>query len=146
MITNSVKDDIKSAMKSGDTFKRDTLRMLSSAFKQVEVDKRVEIDDKIACEIIQSEIKKRNDSATQYKAANRDELAQKELKEIEILSSYLPKQLNESELEAEISAVIKSLNANSLKDLGEVIKVSREKIGAKSDGKSISQMAKKLLS
>lgn len=146
MITNSVKDDIKSAMKSGDTFKRDTLRMLSSAFKQVEVDKRVEIDDKIACEIIQSEIKKRNDSATQYKAANRDELAQKELKEIEILTSYLPKQLNESELEAEISAVIKSINANSLKDLGEVIKVSREKIGAKSDGKSISQMAKKLLS
>lgn len=146
MITDSVKNDIKLAMKAGDTFKRDALRMLSSAFKQVEVDERVEVDDKRACEIIQSEIKKRNDSATQYKNANRDDLAQKELKEIEIFSSYLPKQLNESELEAEILAIIKDINASSLKDLGAVIKASREKIGAKSDGKSISEMAKKLLS
>ncbi|NLY03422.1 MAG: GatB/YqeY domain-containing protein [Campylobacter sp.] len=145
MIYEQIKNDIKDAMRAKDNFRRDTLRMISAAFKQIEVDEKIEIDDERALQILQSEIKKRNDSATQYKDGAREDLAEKELKEIDILQNYLPKQLLANELEEIILETINELGATSLKDLGSVIKVAREKIGARSDGKSISQVAKSLL-
>ena len=94
-VKEQILNDIKEAMKNKDNFRRDTLRMVNSAFKQIEVDERVELSDERIFSILQTEIKRRNESATQYKAGNRDDLAQKELEEIAIISVYLPKQLSE---------------------------------------------------
>ncbi|NLK67305.1 MAG: GatB/YqeY domain-containing protein [Campylobacteraceae bacterium] len=145
-IKEQILEDIKTAMREKESFKRDTLRLISSTFKQVEIDEKTTLDDERVLAILQTEIKKRDDSATQYKNAGREDLASKERDEIEIIKAYLPKQLSPEELESEIKAIINELNASSIKDLGAVMRAAREKIGAKSDGKSISSMAKKLLS
>ena len=137
-------EDIKMAMKEKDNFRRDTLRLVNSVIKQVEVDERIEmIDDKVL-PILQTQIKRRLDSASQYRAGNREDLASNEEAEIKIISEYLPKQLTLQELEAQIKEIIAELGAGA--NLGAVMKAAKEKIGAKSDGKSISDCAKKLLS
>lgn len=139
-------NDIKAAMKSGNGFERDTLRMINSAFKQIEVDERVELDDARIFTILQSEIKRRNESATQYKNGGRDDLVQKELGEIEIISRYLPKQLSDEELNTKISELIAQNGLNGIKDLGTLMKLAKEAIGSACDGKRMSEAAKKALS
>ena len=139
-------NDIKAAMKAGNSFERDTLRMINSAFKQIEVDERVELDDTRIFTILQSEIKRRNESATQYKSGGRDDLAQKELGEIEIISRYLPKQLSDDELNAKISELIAQNSLNGIKDLGILMKLAKDAIGSACDGKRMSEAAKKALS
>ncbi|WP_299040699.1 GatB/YqeY domain-containing protein [uncultured Campylobacter sp.] len=139
-------NDIKAAMKAGNSFERDTLRMINSAFKQIEVDERVELDDARIFTILQSEIKRRNESATQYKNGDRDDLAQKELGEIEIISRYLPKQLSDDELNAKISELIAQNSLNGIKDLGILMKLAKDAIGSACDGKRMSEAAKKALS
>lgn len=139
-------NDIKAAMKAGNSFERDTLRMINSAFKQIEVDERVELDDARIFTILQSEIKRRNESATQYKSGGRDDLAQKELGEIEIISRYLPKQLSDDELNAKISELIAQNSLNGIKDLGILMKLAKEAIGSACDGRRMSEAAKKALS
>lgn len=138
-------NDVKAAMKAGNSFERDTLRMINSAFKQIEVDERVELDDARIFAILQSEIKRRNESATQYKSGGRDDLAQKELGEIEIISRYLPKQLSDEELNAKISELIAQNGLNGIKDLGVLMKLAKEAIGSACDGKRMSEAAKKAL-
>lgn len=138
-------NDIKAAMKGGNSFERDTLRMINSAFKQIEVDERVELDDARIFTILQSEIKRRNESATQYKSGGRDDLAQKELGEIEIISRYLPKQLSDEELNAKISELIAQNSLNGIKDLGILMKLAKDAIGSACDGKRMSEAAKKAL-
>ena len=138
-------NDIKAAMKAGNSFERDTLRMINSAFKQIEVDERVELDDARIFTILQSEIKRRNESATQYKSGGRDDLAQKELSEIEIISRYLPKQLSDDELNAKISELIAQNGLNGIKDLGLLMKLAKDAIGSACDGKRMSEAAKKAL-
>lgn len=143
-IREKILEDIKTAMKEKDNFRRDTLRLVNSVIKQVEVDERIEmIDDKVL-PILQTQIKRRLDSASQYRAGNREDLASNEEAEIKIISEYLPKQLTLQELEAQIKEIIAELGAGA--NLGAVMKAAKEKIGAKSDGKSISDCAKKLLS
>ena len=139
-------NDIKAAMKAGNSFERDTLRMINSAFKQIEVDERVELDDARIFTILQSEIKRRNESATQYKNGGRDARVQKELGEIEIISRYLPKQLSDEELNAKISELIAQNGLNGIKDLGILMKLAKEAIGSACDGKRMSEAAKKALS
>lgn len=139
-------NDVKAAMKAGNSFERDTLRMINSAFKQIEVDERVELDDTRIFAILQSEIKRRNESATQYKNGGRDDLAQKELGEIEIISRYLPKQLSDDELNVKISELIAQNGLNGIKDLGILMKLAKDAIGSACDGKRMSEAAKKALS
>lgn len=145
-VKEQILNDIKSAMKAGNSFERDTLRMISSVFKQIEVDERVQLDDDRVFVILQSEIKRRNESATQYKNGGRDDLAQKELGEIEIISRYLPKQLSDDELNAKISELIAQNGLNGIKDLGVLMKLAKEAIGSACDGKRMSDAAKKALS
>ncbi len=143
-IREKILEDIKTAMKEKDNFRRDTLRLVNSVIKQVEVDERIEMTDDKVLPILQTQIKRRLDSASQYRAGNREDLASNEEAEIKIISEYLPKQLTLQELEAQIKEIISELGAGA--NLGAVMKAAKEKIGAKSDGKSISDCAKKLLS
>ena len=98
-VRERILEDIKTAMKSGDHFRRDSLRMLNAALKQVEVDERISLSDERVFSILQSEIKRRNDSVEQYRAGGRDDLVQKEQGETEIIASHLQAQISDAELE-----------------------------------------------
>ena len=140
-----LQEDLKNAMREKDTFKRDTIRFLMSAIKQVEVDSRKELSDEDIIKIIQKSIKQREESAAQYKDAGREDLYEKEIKEAEILKSYLPKQLSDEELENEVKKIIEEVGATSLKDMGKIMGVATKKLAGVADGKRINQMVKKLL-
>ncbi|MBC8237611.1 MAG: GatB/YqeY domain-containing protein [Helicobacteraceae bacterium] len=137
--------DVKNAMKAKETKKRDALRLLTSAFKQIEVDERKELSDDDVIKIIQKQVKSRNDSITQYKEAGRDELAQIELDEISFYMPYLPVQMSDEELSTAISEIISKVSATSMKDMGKVMGMASKELAGKADGKRINEMVKKLL-
>ncbi|HEF9750405.1 TPA: GatB/YqeY domain-containing protein, partial [Campylobacter coli] len=126
-------------------FKRDTLRTLNAAFKQVEVDERIELSDERILKIIASEIKKRKDAIELYSKGGREDLAQKEQKEIALFESYLPQQLSDEELQAALKEMIANLGVSSLKDQGLVMKEAKAKFGARVDGKRLNVTLRELL-
>ncbi|MGI7588393.1 GatB/YqeY domain-containing protein, partial [Campylobacter coli] len=136
-LKEQILNDIKEAMKQKDDFKRDTLRTLNAAFKQVEVDERIELSDERILKIIASEIKKRKDAIELYSKGGREDLAQKEQKEIALFESYLPQQLSDEELQAALKEMIANLGVSSLKDQGLVMKEAKAKFGARVDGKRL---------
>ena len=144
-LKEQLKNDLKEAMKAKDNFKRDTIRFLMSAIKQVEVDTRKELSDEDIVKIIQKSVKQREDAAQQYKDGGREDLYEKETKEAEILRSYLPKQLSDEELEAKLQAIIEEVGATSLKDMGKIMGVATKKLAGKADGKRINECVKSLL-
>jgi len=144
-LRDTINSDLKDAMKAKDVKKRDALRLLSSAFKQIEVDERRELSDADIIKIIQTQIKRRNDSASQYKDANREDLMQQELDEIKYYEVYMPKQLSDDELSDKIREIIASLGASSMKDMGKVMGVASKELAGSADGKRISDMVKSLL-
>lgn len=144
-IKEKMAQDLKEAMKSGDTFKRDTLRLLNSALKQVEVDKRIELSDDDVIGILKSAYKQREDALEAYINASREDLAQKEKQEMDIILSYLPKQLSDDELKEAVKQIIAEVGAVGGKDLGKVMGAAK-KLSQVADGKRISAVAKEILS
>ncbi|EGS0795286.1 GatB/YqeY domain-containing protein [Campylobacter coli] len=144
-LKEQILNDIKEAMKQKDDFKRDTLRTLNAAFKQVEVDERIELDDERILKIITSEIKKRKDAIELYSKGGREDLAQKEQEEITLFESYLPQQLSDEELQMALKELIANLGVSSLKDQGLVMKEAKAKFGARVDGKRLNVTLRELL-
>ncbi|MGI7194973.1 GatB/YqeY domain-containing protein [Campylobacter coli] len=144
-LKEQILNDIKEAMKQKDDFKRDTLRTLNAAFKQVEVDERIKLSDERILKIIASEIKKRKDAIELYSKGGREDLAQKEQKEIALFESYLPQQLSDEELQAALKEMIANLGVSSLKDQGLVMKEAKAKFGARVDGKRLNVTLRELL-
>ena len=140
-IREQILADIKEAMKAKDEFKRDTLRTLNAALKQVEVDQRIEMTDEIVLPLLQKEIKKRADSVELYLKGAREDLAKKEQSEIELIKAYLPTQLSDDELKEKIKSIIEKVGKN----LGAVMKMAKDEIGASAEAKRISMIAKELL-
>ncbi|EKF0063560.1 GatB/YqeY domain-containing protein [Campylobacter coli] len=144
-LKEQILNDIKEAMRQKDDFKRDTLRTLNAAFKQVEVDERIELSDERILKIIASEIKKRKDAIELYSKGGREDLAQKEQKEIALFESYLPQQLSDEELQAALKEMIANLGVSSLKYQGLVMKEAKAKFGARVDGKRLNVTLRELL-
>jgi hypothetical protein len=144
-LRETINQDVKNAMKAKDSKKRDALRLLTSAFKQIEVDERRELSDEDVIKIIQKQVKKGTDSANQYRDASREDLMQNELDEIAYFEAYLPKQLSDEELESAMSAILTQVGATTMKDMGKVMGVASKELSGKADGKRISEMVKKLL-
>ena len=140
-IREQILADIKEAMKAKDEFKRDTLRTLNAALKQVEVDQRIEMTDEVVLPLLQKEIKKRADSVELYLKGAREDLAKKEQSEIELIKAYLPAQLSDDELKEKIKSIIEKVGKN----LGAVMKMAKDEIGASAEAKRISMVAKELL-
>ena len=140
-IREQILADIKEAMKAKDEFKRDTLRTLNAALKQVEVDQRIEMTDEVVLPLLQKEIKKRADSVELYLKGAREDLAKKEQSEIELIKTYLPAQLSDDELKEKIKSIIEKVGKN----LGAVMKMAKDEIGASAEAKRISIIAKELL-
>lgn len=144
-IKEKINQDLKEAMRAKENFKRDTLRMITSAFKQIEVDERRELSDEDVIKIVQKAIKQREEAAKQYLKGAREDLAQKEKEEIEVIKAYLPAQLSDAELEAKIAGIIKTVGVESMKDMGKVMGAAVKEVGSSADGKRINEAVKKLL-
>ncbi|PHS58269.1 MAG: glutamyl-tRNA amidotransferase [Sulfurimonas sp.] len=144
-LREKINQEIKNAMKAKETKKRDALRLLSSAFKQIEVDERKDLNDDDVIKIIQTQVKKGKDSASQYKDAGRDDLMQIELDEIAFYEPYLPAQLSDDELSDVIKSIITKVGASTMKDMGKVMGTASKDLAGKADGKRINQCVKELL-
>lgn len=143
--SEQIANALKEAMRSKDSLVLDTLRMAKSAIKNREIDKRAPLTDAELFAVLQTLIKQRQESATQYRSGKRDELAQKEEAEIVILRRFLPQALSESELDAIISEAIQALGATDLKQMGVVIKAVMPKVAGRADGARVSQWVKQKL-
>lgn len=137
--------DLKQAMKDKDIIKKNVVQMIRASILQVEKDKQIELGDEEIINIISKEGKKRKDALEDYKKSGREDLVNQIEEEINIINTYLPKQLTKEELTTEIEKIIEELQATSIKDMGKVMKLAKERIGAKSDGKSINEVVKTLL-
>ena len=146
MLKEKLLEDLKNCMKDKNVIRKNVIQMVRAAILQVEKDKQITLDDNQIVEIIAKESKKRKDSLADYEKSNREDLINKIKEEIEILAEYLPKQLSIDEVEEIVREVIKEQEATSMKDMGKVMKSAKEKIGASSDGKTINEVVKKLLS
>ncbi|MBV5279174.1 MAG: GatB/YqeY domain-containing protein [Campylobacteraceae bacterium] len=138
--------DLKDAMKNKDNFKRDTIRFLMSALKQIEVDERKELSDEDVIKIIQKSLKQREDSASAFKEALREDLYEKEINEANILKAYLPTQLDDNELKEIIIKHIAQTGATSIKEIGKIMGLVLAECAGVADGKRINAIAKELLS
>lgn len=145
-LKEQINNDIKTAMREKENVKRDALRLLTSAMKQIEVDERKELSDDDIIKIIQKQVKQRNDAMAQYKEAGREDLYEQEAVEAAIFETYLPKQLGDEELESAIKTIIAEVGAVTMKDIGKVMGAASKTLGASADGKRINECAKKLLS
>ena len=144
-LRKTINQDVKNAMKAKETKKRDALRLLASAFKQVEVDERKELTDDDVIKIIQGQVKRRNDAASQYKDAGREDLMQIELDEIACYEPYLPVQMSDDELTNSLKSIIEKVGATTIKEMGKVMGMASKELAGKADGKRINECVKTLL-
>ena len=145
MLKEKLLEDLKECMKNKNTIRKNVVQMVRAAILQVEKDNNIELEDNQIIEIIAKESKKRKDSLGDYEKSGREDLIEQVREEIEILAEYLPKQLSIEEVEDIVKQIIQEENATSMKDMGKVMKVAKEKIGAASEGKIINEVVKKLL-
>jgi uncharacterized protein YqeY len=145
-LKDKIKADIKEAMRAKDTFKRDVLRNLSAAIKQIEVDERKELSDSDVEAILAKYAKQREDALNQFKEAGRDDLVAKEEKELEIVRSYLPKPLSDEELQEAVKNIISEVNATSMKDMGKIMGKIKASFGSRADGSKVNKIVKEILS
>ena len=146
MLKEKLLEDLKNCMKEKNVVRKNVIQMVRAAILQVEKDKQITLDDNQIIDIIAKESKKRKDSLADYEKSGREDLLNEIKEEIEILAEYLPKQLSIEEVEKVVKEVIAEVGATSMKDMGKVMKAAKEKIGAASDGKTINEVVKKLLS
>ena len=145
-LKDQIKSDIKDAMRAKEIIKRDTLRNIQAAIKQIEVDERRDVTDTDVESILMKYLKQREDAKTQFSDAGRDDLVEKENVEISIVKVYLPEPMDDEELENVLKEVIASVGAESMKDMGKVMGGAKAAIGSRADGGRINVMVKKLLS
>jgi len=145
-LKEQIKNDIKDAMRAKETVKRNTLRNIQAAIKQIEVDERRDVSDADVETIMMKYLKQREDAKTQFSDAGREDLVEKEDAEIAIVKAYLPEPMDDEELETVLKEVIASVGAASMKDMGKVMGAAKSAIGSRADGGRINVMVKKLLS
>ena len=138
-------EDLKMAMKNKNIVKKNTIQMIRAAILQTEKDKQIELDDNGILEIISKQVKQKNDALEQFEKADRQDLVEQTKLEINILKEYLPKQLSREEVEQIVIGLSRTLGISDMKGMGTLIKSAKAKIGAGSDGKTISEVVKKVL-
>lgn len=145
MLKEKLLEDLKNSMKEKNEIRKNTVQMVRAAILQVEKDNGITLEDDKIIEIIAKETKKRKDSLGDYEKSERDDLISQVKQEIEILQEYLPKQLSKEEITTIVKQIIEEIGATSIKDMGAVMKASKEKMGASADGKTINEVVKEIL-
>lgn len=147
MLEEKILNDYKTALKARDTLKSSLLSCLRAEFLNAQVaKKKTSLEDTDIITIVKKQIKQHQDSIEQFKNGNRNDLADKEIKELEILKLYLPAQISDAELKVIIEEIVKSTGAQGLKDMGKVMKESTARVGQSADNKLISDLVKLRLS
>lgn len=144
-LEDQIKNDIKEAMRAKETAKRDTLRNIQAAIKQIEVNKRRELSDADVEAILMKYLKQREDTTGKFADAGRDDLVEKEEAEIVLIKSYLPEPMSDKELEGILKEIITQTGAQSMKEMGKVMGAAKAAVGSRADGGRINQIVKKLL-
>ena len=145
-LVEKIAQDLKEAMKARDDFRVSCLRMVKTALKNEQVSRGHELNDEEAQAVLMTMVRKGQDAAKEFRAGNRESLALKEEREIEILYEYLPKQLGADEVERILKDVIAEVSAQGPKDLGKVMKAVMPRIAGKAQGKEVNEIARRLLS
>ena len=144
-LLSDIKQDLKQAMLEKNDLVRDTIRMFLSEVQRYEIDNKEEVDDTKALQIINKMIKQRNDSISQFRDGGRDDLANKEQSEVDILSKYKPAQLSEEEVAVKVNEAIEQSGASSMQDMGKVMGQLKSLAGSADMG-LISKLVKEKLS
>ena len=144
-LTEQIRADIKDAMRAKDTARRDTLRNLNAAIKQIEVDERRELSDADVEAILMKYAKQREDAKEQFAAGGRDDLVAKEEAELALVRAYLPEPLSDEELKTMLETIIAETGASSMKDMGRVMGAAKAAVGSRADGGRINVVVKSLL-
>jgi len=132
-LKDQITADMKSAMKAGEKDRLKVVRLMLAAIKQIEIDKRIELDDAAVLSVLDKMVKQRRDSIEQFQNGNRNDLADIELAEIAVLDTYLPEQLSDSELDALIDETISATGAESIRDMGKVMGQIKSKAAGRAD-------------
>jgi uncharacterized protein len=140
-----INDDMKTAMRAGDTVRRDALRLLLAAMKQKEVDERIELDDAGVLAIIEKALKQRKESIAQYQAAGRQDLVDAEQAEVDVFSAYMPQQMSADEISAIIRAAVAQSGAKGPADMGKVIGLVKPQVAGRADMGEVSKLVKAAL-
>ena len=144
-MVEKLKQDMIEAMKQKDKERLTVIRMVKAALDKERIDKKVEINDDLLIDVVNKQIKMRNDSITEFKKANRMDLVEKNMFELDVLKKYLPEQLSEQEVEKIIDEIFDMVKPTSQKDMGKVMKEVTPKLKGKADIKFVSELIKEKL-
>ena len=144
-LKDQITEDMKTAMRAKDSERLGTIRLLQAAMKQKEVDERIELDDTAVIAIVDKLIKQRKDSIAAFTQAGRQDLADKEAAEMKVLQAYLPARLSESEIVAEVKAIVAELGASGPGDMGKVMGAVKQRLAGKADMGAVSAAVKAAL-
>lgn len=132
-LKTQIREDMIAAMKSGDKDRLKVVRLIMAAIKQIEIDKRIELDDAATLDVLNKMVKQRHDSVTQFRDGGREDLAKIEIEEISVLEAYLPEQLTAAEMDELIDRAIADTGANSMRDMGKVMAFIKQKATGRAD-------------
>ncbi|CAM8662674.1 COG1610 Uncharacterized conserved protein [Oxalobacteraceae bacterium] len=144
-LKEKLSEDMKAAMRAKESEKLATIRLINAAIKQREVDERVELGDDQVLSVIEKMIKQRKDSITQFEAGGRQDLADKEKSEITVLAAYMPAQMSDAEVQAEVAAAVVQSGASGPQDMGKVMAVLKPKLAGRADMTAVSGLVKAAL-
>jgi len=141
-----IQEDVKTAMRARDQKRLTALRLITAAIKQIEVDKRIELDDQAVLGVLDKMVKQRRESLDQYQSAGRDDLAAQEQYELDLLAPYLPEPLSDDEVAELIRQAVADTGASSIRDMGAVMNKLRGDVQGRADMKAVSSAVKAQLS
>lgn len=144
-LNERLNEDMKQAMKSQDKFRLSVIRMVRSAIKNVEIDRKQTLDDNEVLDILQRELKQRKDSLQEFEKAGRSDLVESVSAEIAILQDYLPQQLSEEEIKVIVQQTIQETGASSKADMGKLMAALMPKVKGRADGKLVNQLVQQAL-
>ena len=144
-LKEQITEDMKAAMRAKDMERLGTIRLLTAAMKQKEVDERIELTDTHVLAIIEKMIKQRKDSISQFEAGGRQDLADKEKAELDVLSTYMPAALSDAEIQAEVTAAVAAAGAAGPQDMGKVMAILKPKLAGRADMTAVSGLVKAAL-
>jgi len=144
-LKEKLSEDMKAAMRAKESKKLATIRLVNAAIKQREVDERIELGDDQVLSVIEKMIKQRKDSITQFEAGGRQDLADKEKAEIVVLAAYMPAQMSDTEVQAEVAAAVAQSGASGPQDMGKVMAILKPKLAGRADMTAVSGLVKAAL-
>lgn len=137
-----IQQEMKDALREGDRSRLSVIRLIMAAYKQREIDEQIELDDAGIVGVLQKMTKQRRDSIEQYRAAGREDLADQERYELEIIATYLPEALDDSAVDAAIDAAVAELGATSMRDMGKVMALLKSRLEGRADMAAVSATVK----